>query len=298
MRTDIVIHHLGYQDPEKKRTKHKRNVELLHLELAENPRDGFVLFNLANAFMDAGEVAEAIDLMKRCLEGAPARASYIPKVYFMLAGGCQLLGRDDESLRYCREGKNEFPQAAELWFHEGTLLLARNDFAGARHCFESILELPQQGQYVGMDANLVGCRTRHNLAYIYRRMGLAQRAEEEWLRTITLNPQFEAAWLGLVELYLEQKRNQDAEKLLARLEGKAYRDWILPGLEARLLLAEENVTVRAPAFGGSSVSCSRNFVATHLFERRLAACRRRRLGGGKTPSHDFGFGTERTTDAT
>jgi glycosyltransferase involved in cell wall biosynthesis len=241
VRTDIVISHLGYQDPELRRRKRERNIRLLLREVEETPEEAFVHFNLANAYMDGGQVEKALPVMRRCLELAPARASYIPKVYFLLAGGCHLLGRDEEALGYCREGKKQFPWAAGLWFHEGILLLARGDLAGARRAFETILELPAQGNYVATDAILAGCRTRHNLAFVYRRLGLAAKAEEQWLLALNQTPEFEPAWLALVELYLEHKRHQEAEALLLRLEGKPYEGAIRPALEARLRLARRDL---------------------------------------------------------
>jgi glycosyltransferase involved in cell wall biosynthesis/predicted Zn-dependent protease len=239
--TDIVIRHLGYQAPDLRRRKHERNARLLHMDLQDDPRDAFACFNLANVHMDGGRVEEAVHLLQRCLECAPVRSSYLPKAHFLLAGGCHLLGRTDEALHYCYAGKKDFPDDVGLWFYEGILLMARGDLAGAQHAFETILKLPSQGHYTGVDAKLPGCRTRHNLAYIYRRLGRAKDAEQQWQQAVFEAPEFEPPWLALVELYLEQGRHLEAEALPGRLEGKAYRDAIWPALEARLTLADGDV---------------------------------------------------------
>ncbi len=118
VRTDIVIDHHGYQEPEVRRRKRKRNSRLLRMELEEKPADAFVLFNQANSAMDGGQLQEAIEFLRRCLHYAPAAASYLPKVYFLLAGGYQLLNQDKEAIRVCRDGKMIFPQAPGLWFQE------------------------------------------------------------------------------------------------------------------------------------------------------------------------------------
>jgi len=239
--TDIAIGHLGYQDPEARRRKRERNARLLLLELAENPNEAFALYNLANAYVEDGRLEDAAGLLRRCLEHAPARASYLPKTYYTLAGCYHHLGREEEALRYCREGKEQFPQTPSLWFHEGTMLLAKGDLAGARRAFETILQLPAQGNYAGVDARLAGCRTRHNLAFIYRRLGLAPKAEEQWRLAVAQTPDFEPPWLALVELYIEQNRHLEAEALLLQLEGKPYRKAIWPALEARLTLARGDI---------------------------------------------------------
>jgi glycosyltransferase involved in cell wall biosynthesis len=242
VRTDIVIDHRGYEDANTRQAKRERNLRLLQLDLEENPHDGFLLYNLASCHLDAGQAEKAIAYLQQCLKHAPGGVSYLPKAYAMLSGAHQLVGRADESLYVCRQGKELFPQSVGLWFQEGMLLLGGNDLAGARQCFETILELPAQANYVGGEAGLAACRTRHNLGYLYRHLGLKNQAEEQWLRAIEERPPFEPPWLGLVELYLADQRRGEAERLLGRLHGQSYADKILPALQARLLLADRKVT--------------------------------------------------------
>jgi tetratricopeptide (TPR) repeat protein len=254
--TDIVIGHLGYEEPTLHRRKRQRNLRLLQQELEQNPRAPFVLFNLANATIEEGRVAESLRHLHACLENAPGGASYLPKAYRLLAGGYHVLGRNDEALRVCLEGKKQFPHSTALWFEEGILLLARGDWAGARHCFETILRLPAQPNHSGADATLPGCRTRHNLGFVYKQLGLVRQAEEHWQRVTGESPDFEPTWLALLELYLEQDRQSEAEGLLLRLKGKPYGRTIQPALEARLALARgdlaraqrtlEDALLRAP----------------------------------------------------
>jgi glycosyltransferase involved in cell wall biosynthesis len=239
--TDIVVHHLGYQDAETRSRKRERNTRLLHLELQERPRDAFIYYNLANAHLDASQLEEALGMLRRCLEFATEGASFLPKAYAMLAANLLLLGRDDESLRTCREGKRLFPNAADNYFQEGVLLLGRGDLHGARDCFESILELPLQRNYVGMDPELPKARARHNLAIVYRRLGLEQKAEEQLDLILELSPQFEPGWLALLELYLEQKRQSDAQELLKRLSRNPARSTIEPALLARLSVFKRDI---------------------------------------------------------
>jgi glycosyltransferase involved in cell wall biosynthesis len=239
--TDIVIRHLGYQETDLRLRKQDRNIRLLQMELEAMPRDSFVLFNLANAYMDHGQADKAIPFLLRCIECAPARVSFLSKAYFLLAGALNLLGRGDEALQHCREGKKLFPQSADLLFQEGVLLIARGAWADVRDSFERILELPPKRNYVGTDANMTGYRTRHNLALAYRNLGLSNKAEEQWLLLLEQTPEFGPAWLALVELYLEQNRQDKTDALLQRLDDKSYRATILPALQARLTLARSDL---------------------------------------------------------
>jgi tetratricopeptide (TPR) repeat protein len=236
--TDIVIRHLGYQDPSQRQRKHDRNLRILRMELEEKPDDSFILFNLAATYMEHGQVTTAMPYLSRCLEKAHAGVSFLPKVYVLLTRGSQRLGRNDEALRYCREGKQRFPEEAELWFEEGSFLLAHGELAMARLCFERILGLHSRRNYVGVDASLCSSHTRHNLALIYRGLKMPRQAEEQWRIVTQQTPEFGSAWMGLVETYLDQHRQSDLDALLLSLQGSSFGLTILPALQARVALAK------------------------------------------------------------
>ena len=205
-----------------------RNIRLLELELDEKPKDSFLHFNLGNAYLDIGHTEKGVGFLKRCLELSPKKSSYLPKVYFMLAGGSHLMNRYDEAARYCHEGISAFPESVELWFQEGTLKLTKKDWAGPKVCFETILELPRQGSSAGMDPELPAARTRHNLAFVYPQLGESQKAEKQWHETIESCPTFASAWLSLLELFLDQKRHREVSELLQRLQDNPNRQTIQP----------------------------------------------------------------------
>ena len=239
--TDIIIRHLGYQETALRLRKQDRNIRLLMMDLAENPRDSFVNFNLAFAYMDHGQAEKALPHLHCCIENAPAGVSFLSKAYFLLMAACQQLGRDDEALRFGREGKKLFPAAADLLFQEGVLLLGREDWNGARQNFEKILQVAPKKSYVGVDSNMAGFRTRHNLAMAYRSLDLPTKAEEQWLVILKETPHFGPAWLALLELYLQQNRQSAMDGLMQRLEARPERDGILPALQARQKLARQDL---------------------------------------------------------
>ena len=43
---DVVVHHIGYQDPQLQPQKLARNLRLLHLEYQEQPNHAYTLFNM------------------------------------------------------------------------------------------------------------------------------------------------------------------------------------------------------------------------------------------------------------
>jgi hypothetical protein len=56
---EVVIDHVGYQDPSLRQTKLNRNLRLLEMDEVDRPTDSFALFNLGWTLMDLGRPAEA-----------------------------------------------------------------------------------------------------------------------------------------------------------------------------------------------------------------------------------------------
>src|SRR5437773_2855846 len=77
---DVVIEHVGYQDPALRQRKQERDLRLLERERAEQPDHPFKLFNLASVFIDQGKLAEAVPLIQRSLERSGPADSIVRKL--------------------------------------------------------------------------------------------------------------------------------------------------------------------------------------------------------------------------
>jgi glycosyltransferase involved in cell wall biosynthesis/Tfp pilus assembly protein PilF len=137
--TDIVIHHVGYQDPALTRHKLERNLRLLHLDIAEHPDDPYILFHLGWANLELGTSfplapggrgdggegggpAVAIPFLHKSLELSHPADSIVKKLYALLVQAHSRLGQRNEALAACRAGRARCPGDAELQYLEGQLL--------------------------------------------------------------------------------------------------------------------------------------------------------------------------------
>jgi tetratricopeptide (TPR) repeat protein len=167
--TDIIFHHTGYQDPAVRRRKLERNLRLLLLQDAERPGDPFTLFNLGATYLDLGRAAEAVPLLQRSLARMPPVASLPARTYGLLTRALRRLGRDQEALTQCSQGRGRFPADADLLFYEAQMRWERGELAAAEACLRQLLQRRPGAIWAGSDVGLYGYKARHQLALLYGR---------------------------------------------------------------------------------------------------------------------------------
>jgi tetratricopeptide (TPR) repeat protein len=260
--TGISITHTGYEDPALVKSKIERNLRLILMENEEHPDDPFTLFNLGWAYMALNRAAEALPVLQRSLERAPAGASIIHKLYALLANTHSQLRQPELALAACRAGLARSPDDAELLFLYGALLEERGDLVGAERCFgqlvpegagpastagggasfavgsalgASVFGTPTFGS---LELGMRGLHARHHLANIYQKLGRQAEAERQWQALLAEDANHVPAWLQLGELYLGQQRWPELEQVLARLQALPVA---LDGavFQARVLLARQ-----------------------------------------------------------
>jgi len=119
----------------------------------------------------------------------------------------------------CRKGLGFFSTDLELLFQQGVALREMGDVAGAAASWERCLESSPGAHFASVNTGLRGHITRHNLAAAYRDLGRTKDAETHWRAALKERPQYDPAWRGLANLYLEAQRWQGLESLADLLES-------------------------------------------------------------------------------
>ncbi len=238
--TEIIIDHAGYRDEEHFNAKCERNLAILELEVKEHPDQLLALFYLGVARLEQDRPADAIPLLRRCLEKGQAGDSTARKVHVLLAQCHRRLNQPEEALHVCQAGRKQFPADPELLFVESELRTERGEHAEAEKCLRDLLQSQDAEYFTALDAGLRGYKGRHNLALSLSRQGKHQEAETQWQQVLQECPAFAPAWLALGEMYLTQKRGKDLDQAVTRLAA-------LPGdgpIQADLLRARAYVEER------------------------------------------------------
>jgi GT2 family glycosyltransferase/predicted Zn-dependent protease len=240
--SDVVINHVGYQDPALRRRKLDRDLRLLRLELTELPDHPFTLFNLASVYQELGQVAEAIPLLRRSLETSAASDSIVRKLYAMLAQCHRHLGQSKEAMETVRVGREYFPDDVELLYQEGLALRELGDLVGAEDCLLQVLEIKPGQHFASVDTGLRGHKARHNLAVIYVDQKRYRDAEAQWRAALEENPAFIPAIVGLADIFLREHNLAAVSELTGKLQALEPDGIDLQILRARACLVAKEFT--------------------------------------------------------
>jgi glycosyltransferase involved in cell wall biosynthesis/predicted Zn-dependent protease len=241
--SDVVIQHIGYQNPVTRKRKLERDIRLLEQELHDRPGHPFALFNLGSVYHEMGRRADALEQFKKSLAASVPSDSIVRKLYAAITQCSRHLGKKEEALQACREGLALFPDDIELVFQQGVVLRDLEDIQGAIASWERCLTIRPGAHFASINAGLKGPVTRHNLAASHRELGQNAEAESYWKAALDDRPGYEPAWRGLMILYLEQQRWQDLEWLAHRLETDVPDELTGNCVRARACLARKEFDV-------------------------------------------------------
>jgi glycosyltransferase involved in cell wall biosynthesis/Flp pilus assembly protein TadD len=217
--SDVAVHHTGYQDPSRRQPKLQRDLRLLTLDHAATPGEPFILFNLGWTYFELQQFKDAIHYLEDSLAQSAPGDSIVRKIFALLVQSHRNLNQPDNALSRCREGRLLFPEDVELLFHEGLLLFQKGDMGGAETCFLQLLSDRPRGYFASVDPALCSYLARYHLGEISLRTARSREAENWWRAVLDERPEFVPAALGLADIFLAERRQEDLDSLLEGLSS-------------------------------------------------------------------------------
>lgn len=242
LRSDVVIFHTGYQNPQDKHAKLLRNLRLLRLENQEHPGDALTLFHLGWTYWQLGQPQQAWQPLWESLRRAPPGETIVRKLFALLVRCARQMGRRPEAFQICLQGRSQYPDDPELLFHEGQLRREAGDLVGAEQALLRLLALPP-GSYIAasVDPGLSGYKGRCALGEVYRDAGRLAEAESEWRRALAEAPHFKIIWLMLGDMWLVHGRWEDLRRLVDQLRADPQTALEAVLLEARMKMQQQDL---------------------------------------------------------
>lgn len=234
--TDLVIRHVGYEDPVRRRRKLNRDMRLLQLEYAVNPDDPLTLFYLGWGHLELGHLRQAERFLRRAL----GRNPHIRKLYALLGQTLSAANKKGDALQVCNEGLTDFPDDPEMLFLRGTLLGESGDLVAAEQTLLHLIHLPPRPYHqLGVEEGLANEKARFMLGLLYQQVGRFEEAELQFRSALRHNPRSPQAWVGLAQLYLLTGSWSLLAHALAELKQCPSGDLFGTVIEARWMMAQK-----------------------------------------------------------
>jgi tetratricopeptide (TPR) repeat protein len=236
-RTEIVICHEGYADPQLLKLKLERNLRLLTRALMEHPDDPYLVMSLGSTYLALESPADAAAAFEWYLRAAPSAADAPAHFYYEYAMAERQRGDLRRAIELCRTGLARHPGHPELLLLDSVLQHQAGQLDAAA---ESLLTLLGQGR-----ESLLGeidvARYRKacgNLIALLRKLGRTTEADDWLLRVARDDPEHLAAGLAAGAMLLRARRLDELEQLLAPMEAA------IPGSADVVLLRCEVLVAR------------------------------------------------------
>src|SRR5439155_20991085 len=110
---------------------------------------------------------------------------------------------------------------------------------GAEAAWLRLLTTREESHFASIDAGLRSHKARQNLAALLQEEGRHAEAEAQWRVVVADQPNFLPAWLGLADLYLDQRRWPELDQVLKKLEAEPQGAVEAALLRARRYLASK-----------------------------------------------------------
>jgi GT2 family glycosyltransferase/tetratricopeptide (TPR) repeat protein/2-polyprenyl-3-methyl-5-hydroxy-6-metoxy-1,4-benzoquinol methylase len=223
--TDLYVVHSGADHtPEGRQRKLKRDLNLLELDLAENPEHPFVLFNLGMTYADVARHEQAVDALTRSIRASHPGDSQVRKAYAILVSSLHQLGRVTQAEQAASEGLSYYPRDPELWFRRGMVLHELGRLEESVEAYRRALANDDDPHFSSIHRGIVGYTARHNLAVALSEMGRFEEAQAEWQAALLDRPDFVPALAGLGEALFFRGPREDACAVLGSLVERTPGD--------------------------------------------------------------------------
>lgn len=200
LRSDVVITHTGYTDPELVKRKIERDARLLQLDFQDHPNDPLIMFQLGVINHRQQRQHEAIEWLGASLSGLQTTDNIKPKAIALMAQCHREIHELDKAIQLISEGLVSYPTNGELIYLEAIIYQELGNFIGAEKSFLTLIASEENRSIQSGADGIRGYLGRFALAKLLAEIGRRSEAIQ-WLQLVILErPEFISAKLLLRDL--------------------------------------------------------------------------------------------------
>lgn len=182
------------------RKKTERNRNLLEQHLQENPNDGYMLWQLAQTLMGAGDYPAALAAARKALKNIPPDHAVWVLAQTTLARILELNGEPKRAIKSLQEGQAAFPTYTDFYYFEGIFRMNLQQWPQAERSFRKCLELGEAQGFLMTDTGIGGFKSFYKLAQSLFQQNKSKEALAYLLIAIKNSPSFREAWTAIFTL--------------------------------------------------------------------------------------------------
>lgn len=218
--SDVVIEHVGYQQPALRLKKLRRKLRLLHMEYAVQPDDPSTLLHLAMGYLNSATLTQSRQYFQRLCEVSPPDAPHMRRAYLGLADLALHEGQLTEALKWVELGLRSFPGDEHLLLAGAMAYFNAEAWEPAAATLLAILHSNAPRRMLYGECNLV----RENvaprmLAAILRVRGALSQAQQLLEDLLRRFPDDHSGWYNLGLVFLDARQQTRLEAVCQRLEA-------------------------------------------------------------------------------
>ncbi len=217
--TATSLHHTGYEDPELKQKKARRNLEILAREDARVAQEPSLAMSVGDSHFILGEWEQGIAAYTRAFEipgGREINSDVYSELPACIGRGHQKLGRYSEALAWFRRSRDLQPEKIEPAYYEAECLLEMGQPEAAEKAFAAVAEMPLIFSATASQFDTVRIFSLWHGARLQAGRGAEGEAIATLRRLNQAYPQVVEAWHFLGQLLRRKGEREEAAECFAR----------------------------------------------------------------------------------
>lgn len=195
----VRIHHYGYMNQAiRGKQKHERNLSMLLEEKARDNSSLWVDYHIGSEYYRIGEYEQAFDYVNQAIAQFLHARQLPPSIMYALKYAILV---ETNSIANALEGIrlaiSLYPDYVDLKFYEGVILYGQRRYAEAIEVFTKCLEMGERCSIHLSKAGVGSYYSEYFIGICYEALGSEALAEEAFLRSLKVYPEFLDARLKL-----------------------------------------------------------------------------------------------------
>ncbi|MEM5005347.1 glycosyltransferase family 2 protein [Priestia megaterium] len=195
-----LIHHCGYkEDVVKSKDKLQRNIQLLKIEVEENPT-GYNYFNLGKQYKQMDKLDHSLESFKKSYNLSKT-SNYLNELIYHIGDCLRMQSRYKEGIRVIEDGIVFFPYDTDLYFLKAKIY---EEYGFLQEAEKSYLKCLEVGEKYHTTTEGVGSYLAYyNLAGIYYKLSNRLKCAEALFNCINIKKDFTSAIIFYVKVLTE-----------------------------------------------------------------------------------------------